>query len=238
MTQQCQDLQKRFAEAAYHCCQKLEKSGVSFEEVRKVVTDTLYPRDICEEAEHMNELFATDHDIDDMFETLTKHGLWDCQNYLLLKSIITKLANENEHLHGVLRKYEVDLTCYQKSATTFDACDILGKHDSVNHSFRELTMELGSPANNLHYVTDLTNSLVDQFCLVPELVLLRKVTKNPFTITWFVPALLSKKVTVKIPSNQMWLEEKSVVCMKIGEKVLYKRDNSDQTEGKFCTVIA
>lgn len=222
---QCAIFEHRFSEATNQCYQELEGKEISFEEVKKVVTDTFYPEDTCKgEGHDITDLFLTDDDVDDIFRTLTRHGIWDFQNYLLLKKIITYFASTSTQLCGVLSKYEDDLTQYQKETMTLDVCNLQDQEVVVNGMFQVLNVKLSRSAEEhcLHQVMDLSKSLASMFSLVPAVMLLKKVTKPPLTIMWFIPMFLCKKMSELIPSNWKWLKEKSIVYMALDGKVLYR----------------
>lgn len=219
---QCKIFEAKFAEATNHCYQEFEKRQIAYEEVKEVITGTFYPGDTCKREGHTDNIFVTDEDIDDVFQTLTQYGLWDYQNYLLLKAIITHFASDNAQLCGVLRMYEDDLTQYQKKTMTLDICHLHDKQDSLNGTLQELKVELSRSAGDLclYQVTVLSKSLANQFSLDPAVVLLKKVTKCPLTVMWLVPMILN--MSDLIPSNQKWLEENNIVQVVLEGKVLYR----------------
>lgn len=219
----------RFEEVTNQCYQELERIEIKSEQVRVVVTDTLFPSETGREEGHRDNLFADDEDVDDIFRTLTQYGVWDFQNYLLLKAIITHFASESAHVFEVLSKYEVDLTQYQKKTVTLDIRNLEDKEVSVSGVFQVLNVELSRSAADmcLHQVTDLSKSFSNHFNLVPMALLLKKVTKDPLTIMWLIPTIFCNKISDLISLNQEWLEEKNIVYMALESKVLYKRDNEN-----------
>ena len=216
----------KFSAATNQCYQELEGREISFEEIKRVVTDTFDPEDTCKGEGHIADLFLSVDDVDDIFRTLTKHGIWDFQNYLLLKKITTYFASTSVQLCGVLSKYEDDLTQYQKETMTLDICNLQDQEVVVNGIFQVLNVKLSRSAKEfcLHQVTDLSKSLANRFSLVPAVMLLKRVTKPPLTIMWYIPALLCKKISDLIPSDQKWLKEKNIVYMELDGKVLYREE--------------
>lgn len=224
---QCTVFQSKFVEAINQCYQELDQKETSFEKVKIFVTNTFFPESIAKEGQR-DDLFSTDEDIDDIFRTLSRHKLWDYQNYSLLQDLVLQFANKSPQLSGLMSRYAHDLSCYQRKTLIFDTHDSQDKNVSVNGLFQLLTVELSISAENLclDYVADFSGSLVHQFSLVPATVLLKKVTKYPFKLMWLIPTVLCKKICEQISSNHKWLEERNVALMAFEDKVVYTKNRT------------
>lgn len=228
MTDPCTCLQLKFAKATNECFQQLEQDGIQFQQVRSFITSIYSTKDTGIQERQIDELLDNDEDLDDIFTTLSQHGLWDYQNYLLLKKIVMQFLSENAQIQAVLRQYEKEITCYQTSTTILHACElhlVENENSPPKHMFEELNVKFGVTSENMHlnYITDLSISLARRFELVPEALLLKKFTQQPLIVKWLVPTLFCKRISdqSQIPSNAKWLEEKKVLYMAFGTCVFY-----------------
>lgn len=222
-------LQTKFTEAINQCYIAVEESGIEFKQFKVSVVDRFCPQNICMEQRHIGELFAADEEFDDTFRTLTQHGLWDYQNYLLLKNIISWYLSKNTRLCEVIRTYEAEITCYRQEASIFDAHELHGTELAVDMSsppdefFEKWNVRLESTVDkgNLQCIAELSVSLAKRIGLAPEALLLRKLTQNPLTVMWFVPTLFCTEIFSQMLEDQEWLKTKKITYMALGEYVLY-----------------
>lgn len=223
-------LQTMFIKATNQCYRAIEESDTDFEEFKLFVTDKFCPQNTHIKQRHINELFAADEDFDDMFRTLTQHGLWDYQNSLLLRNITKKYLSKNTELTEFMRIYGEAIAGYREKTAIFDACEL--------QLAKELPVEMNSPLESyfakwnvkleseitheqLNHITDLSLSLASEIGLAPEALLLKKLVRNPLTVMWLVPTLFHQKVCDQMSQNQEWLKNKKVTYMALEECVLY-----------------
>ena len=215
-------LQKDFAKIMDMCFCQLQENKASFEGVKSFTIGTFCPQEL---ADGKFDLFADTEDVDDIFSILTKQGLWDYQNYKLLKMIIKHSLNNDQDLSGAISKYEEELSCYNDN-TAVIAVDHRERGSSriipPLHLFEEFTIELQITfkEERIAYVTKLSAAVASKFTLDLAIVLLKKITNNPAAITWFIPNVFSKKVCDQFDQHKNWLIEEKVVHVQLGKEIL------------------
>ena len=137
--------------------------------------------------------------LEEIFRTLSKHGLWDYLNYYLLQTIIEQFAGDDDELNGMMEQYQQDLTGYiltlriqmyldyEYPITTTDI-DVMGDPALL----KKLTAKCKINVTNhtLTYVSNLWRSLAKQFALPQLVVILHHIAEgfiNPMEIKKAAP---------------------------------------------------
>ena len=164
--------------------------------------------------------------LDEIFRTLSKHGLWDYLNYYLLQNIIEQFAGDDKELNGMMEQYQEALTGHiltLRIQTYLDATkhpiatsDSDNLADEVvplqqNHKlFTNLTAkcEVNITNQTLSYVINLWRSLAKQFALPRSAVILHDIAEGCIGITWLIPNNLVEHVTrMARETTNMFAEE-------------------------------
>ena len=177
--------------------------------------------------------------LDEIFRALGKYGLWDYLNYSLLQRIIKEFARDDKELNSMMEQYQQDLTGHILALRIQRYLDAtkhpIATSDSDNSTdevvplqqkhklFKKLTAkcEINVTNHTLSYVTDLWESLAQQFALPQPVLVLHDIAEGCIGITWLIPANLIKHVTQMAQESANMLAEKNVLRVTLEEQCIY-----------------
>ena len=188
--------------------------------------------------------------INEIFRALSKYGLWDYLNYYLLQSIIEHFVSDDDELTAMMKQYQQDLTGYTltlRIPTFLDSIhyehSIVTMNDDENSTdelvpaqkhnlFKELSVKIDAniTEHSLDYVTDLWQSLANQFALPRIAMILDKVAKGCIGITWLIPANLVEYVTRMAQKTSNMFAEKLILRVMLEEQCIYPELSLSESE--------
>ena len=206
-------LQKKFGQLIQSCFQQLK---LSIDQVKCIAIENLCQ----EETNSLYDILFNVEDIDDLFITLTVHGLWDYQNCELLSNFFNRSSPtpSNEMV-----KYKESLNCCRLS----DVANItVSEIKPLNLPFEQFTVEMDATVSmgehRVLYVSKLTASIAGYLGLNLTVFLLKAISRCPFAITWFIPAEVCNKVKqCHMSSECRWVTDNKMVGIKLGECDLF-----------------
>ena len=140
-----QSITANFATFQKKVCSKLLKNGVNPEELRLFVINQFPPGDCIP---------PSPASVFDIFEAITRHGLWDCLHYSPLVQIIHAFADNDPEMEGWVQSYEKDLKAYCIVTTVEDYIDVeLGivEFPQAKRADCDLDVAKPSPAKRAKY---------------------------------------------------------------------------------------
>ena len=243
-------IQGSFSKLVTKSCKSLRSRGIDFEDVQMFLI-TMYSspgsRDgndtvltVLESAKSINEIFCA----------LGKYKLWDYLNYYLLQSIIEHFVSDDDDLTRMMKQYQQDLTGYTLTLqipTYLDSTQyerpIVTMSDDENSAdelvpalkhnlFKELSVKIDANVNehSLDYITNLWQSLANQFALPRVAMILHKVAEGCIGITWLIPANLVEYVTRMAQKTSNMFAEKHILRVMLEEQCIYPEPSLPETK--------
>ena len=181
--------------------------------------------------------------ISEIFRALSKYKLWDYLNYYLLQSIIEHFVSDDNELTRMMKQYQQDLTGYTltlKIPTYLDSiythyeCPIVTMSDDENSAdelvpaqkhklFKELSVKIDAniTEHSLDYITNLWQSLANQFALPQVVMILHEIAEGCIGITWLIPANLVGYVARMAQKTSNMFAEKHILRVMLEEWCIY-----------------
>ena len=199
-------LQRKFGKLIQLCSRYLleNEKTVKLERVKNVAIEEFAPQQSCE----LNAILDKNEDVDELFITLTVHGLWDYQNCDFLAQVTEKLAPA---LSSQIQEYKKRLQlCPLSEVCNLD--EIIPHAPELN--FAKFTVEM-KPSISMKeqcvsYVSSLSASIAQHLGLKMAVFLLKTITNEPFRLTWFFPKDAESEIEHLI-CNKKWYDTMDIL---------------------------
>ena len=243
-------IQGNFSKLVTNSCKSLQSRGIDFEDVQMFLI-TMFSSPGSKDGSNMVlTVLESAKSINEIFRALSKYGLWDYLNYYLLQSIIEHFVSDDDELTAMMKQYQQDLTGYTltlRIPTFLDSIhyehSIVTMNDDENSTdelvpaqkhtlFKELSVKIDANVteHSLHYITDLWQSLANQFALPRIAMILDKVAKGCIGITWLIPANLVEYVTRMAQKTSNTFAEKLILRVMLEEQCIYPELSLSESE--------
>ena len=237
-------IQGNFSKLVTKSCKILQSRGIDVEDVQMFLITMFSSPGSKDGSDTVLTVLESAKSINEIFRALSKYKLWDYLNYYLLQSIIEQFVSDDDELNGMMKQYQQDLTGYTltlRIPTFLDSThSIVTMSDDENelvpaqkhNLFKELSVKIDANVteHSLHYVTDLWQSLANQFALPCVAMILDKVAKGCIGITWLIPANLVKYVTRMAQKTSNMFTEKLILRVMLEEQCIYPELSLSESE--------
>ena len=231
--QNIESIDAKFAVLLTKSRKRLQIKKIDVEEVQEFLIYKYSSPDSRDGSGTVTTVVESAKSLKEIFCVLSKYKFWDYLNYYLLQTIIKNFASDDDELNGMMEQYQKDLTGHILSQKIETYLDAVSDGDSTANEisttptpelFKMLTTKCDANVSEhtLSYVTDLRQSLSNQFALPPTALILHKISKGCISITWRIPTNLDKYVTKTAQETastftterimKVMLEEKSIYC--------------------------
>ena len=219
-----QEFHKRF-NALKKCTREcLETLEVAVQRVADALT-SLPADDMAEHKQflesHLSAIYqAPDHS--ELFGTMNFH--WNYQNPQLLDHLIQEFNLEK--VKGEMKTYKKDLQKFRKKTPLKLFCQSQKKkHIEPPPQFYKVVAKVDWPDDvTLEVVEEFRQEYAYQYSLHECVMMLAVVfSHSSFTIMWFIPSSIVKKLKVKVPNLNAILEKYSVTELEVAGECVYSK---------------
>ena len=209
-----QMIKAKYSTLVTSSCRKLRSRGIDIQEVQTFLI-TMYSSPSSKDGSEMvTTVLESATNLDEIFRTIGKYGLWDYLNYYLLQSIIEEFACDDDELNGMMEQYQVDLTGHiltleiqvyldainpivTTGESSADGNDVTPLPQQKQNLFRKLSVKVKVNVTEctLKYVSKLWQSLTKQFLLPQPATILHNIAEGCVCVTWLIPTNLVEHVT-------------------------------------------
>ena len=243
-------IQGSFSKLVTKSCKSLRSRGIDVEDVQMFLI-TMYSSPGSRDGnDTVLTVLESAKSINEIFRALGKYKLWDYLNYYLLQSIIEHFVSDDDELTRMMKQYQQDLTGYTLTLqipTYLDStqyeCPIVTMSDDENSAdelvpalkhnlFKELSVKIDANVNehSVDYITNLWQSLANQFALPHVAMILHKVAEGCIGITWLIPANLVEYVTRMAQKTSNMFAEKHILRVMLEEQCIYPELSPSDSE--------
>ena len=210
-------------------CSKLFKNGVDIEEFRLFVINQFPPGDCIP---------PTPASLNEIFEAITKHGLWNFFHYSPLVRIAAKFGAGDPEMDGWVKTYKKDVKAYRLVTTVedfietdlevadslpakrakYDCCPVEWKTPHIDHTLQHLA-EVWEMFSTRFLVPD-----------SPPTALLDRVRRGCFVITWLIPSgLISTQVIERMKSATEFFQQHHIQVVTVGGECVHEKPTQEST---------
>ena len=228
-----------FASLLTNVCKKLSKKSLDIEDLRTFLTAYFYTSECIPRSSNINE----------MFEAVTRHKLWDYWNYHPLEEIVQEFAADDQEIKSWIETYKQDLKSYKVTTKLIDhIADSDSSYESPSEEkqleqpakydqryYRTLSFKLKTKVTDhtLKYIDDLWGKISDLYDLPPRVVILDSIHKGCVSIVWLIPSHLAPKILSAAPHSGDFYRRHEITRVEIDGKCLYQEEEED-TEVCCC----
>ena len=204
-------LQTKFGNIMETCLQQLQQCQVPVCKVKTIIITVFFQEDRKNE---LYESFIGAGDIDDIFITLTVHGLWDYRNIFVLKEFGKML--ESSQVSDELDMYKEALDGYNLSNEVSTQVREIIPPANLFERFR-VTLEASTQMEekNMKNISHLSASIAERLGLNMAVFLLKTIINCPFEVTWFIPTASTKGIQNCFSNHEEWFKAQNVVKVEL-----------------------
>ena len=204
-------LQTKFGNIMATCLQQLQQCQVSVHAVRDTIITVFFQEDRNNE---LCESFIGAGDIDDIFITLTVHGLWDYRNIFVLKEFGKML--ESPKVTDELDMYKEALDSYNLSNEVGTQVREIIPPANLFEWFK-VTLEASTQMEekNMKNISYLSASIAERLGLNMAVFLLKTIINCPFEVTWFIPTSSTKEIQNSFSNHEEWFKAQNVIKVEL-----------------------
>ena len=185
----------------------------------------------------LRKFINQDLSLKEVFDAISKQGLWDYMNYGLLQSFIKVFLSEDTEANDMLTQYQrnirgyflaTKLEEYIKNAQSAKQCalhsDLLPPASPDKNLFTDLSIKITGvdiAQESLAYIDQLWKSLANQISLPLQMLLLRTVGKGCIIITWLIPSYVVPHVIKRVGESSNYFEEEHIIRVIVDHSCIY-----------------
>ena len=224
-TNSWQNMEAKFATLLMNICRRLKDKPINVEDF-KIFLKGLFP----------SECIPKSSTVDEIFEAITCHKLWDYWNYCQLEKTVKKFAADDPRIMSWIETYKQNLKSFK--ATTLIAHIAAASADSDYKPFSEekqparydqqyyqpLSFKLKRKLTHqtLMYIDNLWSDFAELYDLLPYVALFDHIHKDCVSIVWLVPSHLAPQIHSAVPLRGDFYHKHKIARMELGEKCIYQ----------------
>ena len=226
-----QAIMDKFADFQTRVCDKLVKNGVDTQQVRLFVTNQFPPGDCIP---------PPSASLTEVFEAITHHRLWNFFHYSPLVRIAKRFGANDDEMEGWVNTYKQDLKAYSLVTTVEDYIEAdLDNADLPPTNCAKYDPRYNTPVewktkfmdHSLQYLAEVWE-LFSTHYLVPDsppTVLLDRVRRGCFSVTWLVPTGLIPQLIKRIQLDTEFFQKHRILKVTVGKECVYKGVTEEST---------
>ena len=184
-------------------------------------------------------------DFGEIFEAITRNGLWDFWNYQLLEDIVHQFGADDDQLNDWVKEYKAHLAGFKactkiidyiavvESDSSFDESDLdqptqpkQAKYDRKYYHKLSLRLKVKVTDQSLSYVDDIWRS-VSQYLLLPPLsAFLDHIYKSSITVVWLIPTGLVPQLLKQIHEAGDFFHQHHIASVTLHDRCVYDEEIS------------
>ena len=193
-------IEVKFASLLTNVRKKLREKQINSEDL-SFLANSIFLREYIPKSSSVNEIF----------EIMNHHRLWDYWNYYLLEEFI-HFATDDPEAKAMVETYRQDLDSYKVTKTIIDHVDSfnetpeekgqlnqLARYDQLCYKNLSMKIQMNFTDHSLKYIDDLWNRYANLYGLPPHVALLDHIQKGCFSIVWLIPSHLAAQICDAAP---------------------------------------
>ena len=211
-------------------CRKLRERPINFEDLQTFLTSYFSPGECIPKSANINEIF----------NAISRHDLWDYWNYYPLEEIVQGFAADDQEILSWIETYRHDLESYKVTTKLLDhiAADSVlivdelepveqpARHDRRYYQKLSFKLKMDFTDHSLKYIDEFWNKFASLYGLPPYVVLLDHIRKGCVSIVWLVPSHLAPKILSGAPLSDDFYQKHEIVRVEFdGECIYQEKEN-------------
>ena len=233
-----QKIEVKFASLLTNVRKKLREKQINPEEL-SFLANSIFLREYIPKSSSVNEIF----------EAMNRHRLWDYWNYNLLEEFILHFATDDSEAKAMMESYRRDLVSYKVTEKIVDHIDSfnettgqegqlkqLARYDQQCYHKLSLKIKMNFTDHSLKYIDDLWNRFANLYSLPPHAALLDHIQKGCISIVWLIPPHLAPQIFYAAPPLRGdFYHKHEITRVKLNGKCIY--DEEEDCHKVHCVHI-
>ena len=227
-----QKIEVKFAALLTNVCRKLRGKHIDFRDLHIFFKSCFSP----------GEWIAESSDTQEIFDTITRHKLWDYWNYLPLEGVVQEFAADDPEIQSWIETYKQDLRSYKVTTKLIDhiaAVDSDSSYESPSEEgqlekpvrydqqyYHRLSFKLKMKFTDhtLDYIEDLWKEYAELHGLPPYKALLDCIRKGCVLIVWLLPTHLAPQILHAAAHSDDFYRKHEIMKVELGGKCIYREE--------------
>ena len=229
-SQNKQNITAKYAALLTNVYNRLQRKEIDVQEFRLFVIARFPPGDFIPQSSDLGELF----------EAITRNGLWDFLNYKPLEDIVQQFGADDEQLKDWVKEYKAHLVGFKACTKLVDYLAVVESDSSFDESdsdqptqpklarqdpqyFRKLSLKLKVKVTDqsLSYVDDIWRSVSEYLLLPPLSAILNHICKGSITVVWLIPIGLVPQLLKRIRQAGDFFEQQNFESVTVDDQCVY-----------------
>ena len=219
------NIKAKFATLLTNTCNKLDVKTISIKNLRMFLTSYL----------HLEECILKSSSIHEIFDTITRHNLWNYWKYYPLEKVVQEFAADDQEVASWIEAYKQNLKTYKVTTKLIDYIASVDSNSSYSEEqpsrdnqqyYQKLSFKLKMKFTNqtLVYVDSLWNEFAELYGLPPYVAVLDHIRKGCISIVWLIPSYLAPKILSGAPHSGDFYHKHEIIRVELDEKCIYQEE--------------
>ena len=224
-----QKIEVKFAALLTNICRKLRGKQINFTDLQIFFTSFF----------SSGEWIAKSSNIQETFDTLTRHKLWDYWNYYPLEGLVHAFAADDQEILSWIETYKQDLRSYRITTKVIDHIAAVGsgsryelpleekqpaRYDQRYYQKLSIKLKMKVTDHTLDYIEDLWKEFAELHGLPPYKALLDCIHEGCVLIVWLLPTHLAPQILHAVPHSDDFYHKHEVMRIELAGKCIYQEE--------------
>ena len=214
-------MEAKFAVLLTNTCRKLKEKRINFEDLQTFLISCFPPGECIPRSSNINEIF----------EAITCHQLWDYWNYYPLEGIVQEFAPNDPDITSWIETYRQDLESYKVVTKLIHHIESLAKYDKRYYQRVSFKLKTEFTDHTLKYIDDLWNKFSNLHDLPSRVALFDSIREGCVSIVWLIPSHLAPQIRSTTPHSADFYRKHEITRVELGEECIYQENEEHQ---KVC----
>ena len=194
-------------------------------------------------------------DLGELFEAITRNGLWDFWNYQPLEDIVHQFGADDKQMEDWVNKYKADLAGFKactkivhymavvESDSSFDESDQdqptqpkQAKYDRKYYHKLSVRLKVKVTDQSLSYIDDIWRSVSEYHLIPPLSSLLDHICKGSITVVWLIPTGLVPRLLKQIHEAGDFFHQHRITSVTLHDRCVYDEEISTMEQRQSIMV--
>ena len=233
-------MEVKFAVLLMKVCQKLKEKPINFEDFQTFLISCFPPGECIPRSSNINEIF----------EAITRHQLWNYWNYYPLEGIVQEFAPDDPEITSRIETYRQDLESYKvvtklihhiptvsESPLDEEQLEPPAKYDKRYYQTLSIKLKTEFTDHSLKYIDELWKKFANLHGLPPRVALFDSIRKGCVSIVWLIPSRLAPQILSAKPLSADFCRKHEITRVELGEECIYQEEEEHHKVPDLASVI-
>ena len=193
------------------------------------------------------EYISKSSNVNEIFEAMSYHRLWDYWNYYPLEELVQAFAADDSNITSMMEAYRQDLESFKVTNKLIDYIDAMrltpferpARYDQRYYQALSIKLKTKVTEHTLVYIDNIWNKISDLYDLPPSAALLEHIYEGCVLIVWLIPSHLAPQIrSAAAPIGAEFYFKHDITKVELDGKCIYETEKErddvhmDRTKNK------